>query len=89
MDFGQWNGRIQNPPLRFAIIFEAKIIPKCYSPSVSYIIQVNYSFDEQGRFLFLKDNMEDNLIEEEFKNLPILIHEINIYNSKIVNKDLN
>lgn len=85
--------KVENTKFNFAgenyMIFEAKIIPKCYSHSVSYIIQVNYSFDEQGRFLFLKDNMEDNLIEEEFKNLPILVHEINIYNSRIVNKDLN
>lgn len=66
------------------ILYEAKIVPRCYAPSRTYIVQVSYSFVEQGRFFYLKDGLEDNITEEELKNLPITIHEIDIFNPKIL-----
>ena len=69
------------------MIFEMNVMPKCYAPSNTYIIDVNYSFKKQGRFLYLKDNISEKTSKEELKNLPIFINQISIYTSDSVKKD--
>ena len=69
------------------MIFEMNVMPKCYAPSNTYIIDVNYSFKKQGRFLYLKDNISEKTSKEELKNLPIFINQMNVYTSDLVKKD--
>ena len=71
------------------MIFEMKVIPKCYAPSVIYIVDISYSFKEIGRFLFLKDDIEEEVTKDELKNLPIMINKMEVYSFDIIKENWN